>query len=92
MAACGFEVTVTDCFVWIFGVHDDLVPRLRAREQEAVAVFAHLCVMLKRLDAYWWMQGWAERLMQTSYRMLDHEHRLWLQWPADEIGWIPPSA
>ncbi|KAL8403149.1 hypothetical protein RB594_008420 [Gaeumannomyces avenae] len=91
MAACGFDIDVADCFVWVYRVHDDLMPRLRAREQEAVAIFAHFCVMLKRLDAYWWMQGWADRLMQTSYRILDHEHRLWLQWPAGEIGWIPPT-
>jgi len=82
---------VTDCFAWVYAVLDDFLPLLRAREPEAVAVFAHFCVLLKPLDAYWWMQGWADLVMHKAYQLLDQEHRLWLRWPAEEIGWVPPG-
>ncbi|KAI1850820.1 hypothetical protein JX265_013300 [Neoarthrinium moseri] len=80
---------LTDAFVWIFEVAEDLLPLLRVPTQEAVAVFAFFAVLLKRLEKHWYLRGWADHLIAKSYDLLDEEHRLWIQWPLEETGWIP---
>lgn len=79
---------LTDAFVWVFEVAEDLLPLLRERTQEAVAIFAFFTVLLKRLEKHWWLRGWADHLIAKSYNLLDEEHRLWIQWPLQEIGYV----
>ncbi|KAI0975222.1 hypothetical protein F4678DRAFT_419660 [Xylaria arbuscula] len=88
---CGRGQTyeVTDIFVWVFQVGDDFVPLLRVPTQSAVAILAFFCVLLRGLKSQWWLNGWADYLMAKSYALLDREHRLWIQWPMEEIGYIP---
>lgn len=84
----GGRCDMTDAFVWIFEVADDLLPLLREPTQEAVAIFAFFTVLLKRLERHWWLRGWADHLIAKSYNLLDEEHRLWVQWPLQEIGYV----
>lgn len=86
-------VDITDAFVWQFLVAEDFLPLLREPpEQEAVAIFAHFFILLKRLDSHWWLQGWADDLVSRAWHVLDQDHRLWIQWPIEELGWVPPST
>lgn len=78
---------LTDAFVWVFEVSEDLLPLLKEPTQEAVAIVAFFTVLLKRLEKHWWLRGWADHLIAKSYNMLDEEHRLWIQWPLQEIGY-----
>ncbi|KAH9887513.1 hypothetical protein F4778DRAFT_756960 [Xylariomycetidae sp. FL2044] len=80
---------LTDAFVWIHMVVVDFIPLLRDPLQEAVAIFAFWCVLLKRLENQWWLHGWANHLIAKSFNLLDEEHRLWIRWPIEEIGWVP---
>ena len=82
---------VSDAFVWRFLVAEDFLPLVRRHEQEAVAVFAHFAILLKRLESQWWLQGWGVHLVSRAWRVLDAEHRLWIQWPVEEVGWVPPN-
>ncbi|KAK6858738.1 hypothetical protein PG995_005302 [Apiospora arundinis] len=89
LANCGSDETndLTDAFVWIYAVIDDLVPLLRVPTQEAVAIFAFFSVFFKRLGTQWYIEGWADHLISKAYSLLDEEHRLWIQWPLEEMGW-----
>jgi hypothetical protein len=79
---------VLDAMVWLWMVSDSLVPLLRGTPtQEAVAIFAHFCVLLKHHDSHWWLQGWGDHLMSRALEILDEEHRGWLEWPIKEMGW-----
>lgn len=78
---------LTDAFVWVFEVAEDLLPLLKEPTQEAVAIVAFFTVLLKRLEKHWWLRGWADHLIAKSYNLLDEEHRLWIQWPLQEIGY-----
>lgn len=84
----GGQCDLTDAFVWVFEVAEDLLPLLREQAQEAVAIFAFFTVLLKRLEKHWWLRGWADHLIAKSYNLLDEEHRLWIQWPLQEIGYV----
>ena len=85
---------VLDAMLWLWEVSDSLVPLLKADPapaQEAVAIFAHFCVLLKHHESHWWLQGWADHLVARAHDLLDAEHRAWIEWPMREIGWAPPS-
>jgi hypothetical protein len=92
LALAGMQYEMIDAFIWLFVVAEDLVPLLRAPKQEAVAIFAFFCVLLKKLDGQWWMQGWGRQLIAHAYDLLDEEGRLWIHWAVQEMGWVPPSA
>jgi hypothetical protein len=81
---------LTDAMVWVFEMAQDLLPLLRVPTQEAVAIFAFFAVLLKRVENQWWLYGWADHLIGKSYSLLDEEHRLWIQWPLEELGYVPP--
>ena len=78
-----------DVFIWVFELDHRFLELLRQRTQESLCIFSYFCVNLRRLDSCWWMEGWATHLIAKIYHLLDEEHRLWIRWPIEEIGWIP---
>jgi hypothetical protein len=83
-------VDITDAFVWRFLHSEAFVPLLRAQKQEAVAILAHFCILLGKMESQWWLQGWGTHLLSRAWEILDQDHRLWIQWPIEELGWVPP--
>ncbi|RDW60828.1 hypothetical protein BP6252_12211 [Coleophoma cylindrospora] len=81
----------TDSFVWLYRLSDHFLKLLGEKKQESLAILAYFCVLLKRHDAVWWVHGWSEHLISQIHQRLDEEHRLWINWPIREIGWLPPS-
>ena len=84
------EINSTDALIWLFTVSDSYLDLLSKRTPEALVVFAYYCTVLKGLEWAWWMTGWSFNLMARTYTLLDHTHRVWLQWPIEQIGWLPP--
>lgn len=84
------SLDLMDAFVWQFVLADSFVPLLANPTQEAAAIFAHFCVILKRFDEHWWLQGWGTVLIARVWEILDSVHRPWIQWVVEEMGWIPP--
>ncbi|KAI1465205.1 uncharacterized protein F4812DRAFT_452586 [Daldinia caldariorum] len=83
------EQRVTAASVWLFKAREDFVKLLKERDNEALCVLAFFCVLLKRLDYTWWMEGWGVHLISRIYSVLDEGYRLWIRWPIEEIGWVP---
>jgi hypothetical protein len=80
----------TDVFIFLFRVSEDYLVLLEDRTQESLAIFAYFAVLAKRLEGNWWCEGWSDYLMSKIYTLLDDEHKLWIRWPMEETGWIPP--
>lgn len=78
-------------FVWLYRVSDEFVICLQRRDPIALVILAHFCVLLNDLSHIWCMKGWVEHLLSEIHRSLDEEHRMWMNWPMEEIGWIPGS-
>lgn len=76
-------------FIWLYKVNNGFLELATAHCQEAIAIFAYFCVLLKLMDTRWWMQGSGVHLLGQVWDLLDEEHRLWIRWPIEEIGWIP---
>jgi hypothetical protein len=81
-----------ELFAWLFGISDEYLLLLREHTQESVVIFAHACVLLNQMDHHWWVEGLSTHLISNIYYLLDEEHRLWIRWPMEEIGWIPPHS
>jgi hypothetical protein len=58
--------------------------------QEAVVIFAHCLLALRKLESQWYVEGWVDHLMSKTWALLDDEHRHWVVWATEEMGWIPP--
>jgi hypothetical protein len=77
-----------DVHIWLFRILDDYLSLLNERRQEALAIFAFFCVVLKRFDNPWYMNGWSTHILSRLFYLLDEQHRLWIQWPIEEIGLV----
>ncbi|KAI1102937.1 hypothetical protein F4804DRAFT_311589 [Jackrogersella minutella] len=80
---------VRGVFMWLFKARDGFTSLLKEHDNEALSVLAFFCVLLKRLDHNWWIEGWGVHLVARIYAVLDDGYRLWIQWPIEEIGWVP---
>lgn len=86
------DLDIMDAFVWHFVTADSFMPLLKQMKQEAVAIFAHSLIILNAFEGHRWLHGWDTFLMSRIWDILDEEHRLWIQWPIEEIGWVPPPT
>ncbi|KFY06500.1 hypothetical protein V492_08002 [Pseudogymnoascus sp. VKM F-4246] len=77
-----------DVFLWLFEISDEYLNLLKERRQESLAIFAFYCVILKRFDPCWYINGWGDHLLARIYQLLDEQHRLWIRWPIEETGMI----
>lgn len=77
---------VSDAFVWVFETPEAYFALLREQDQAALCIFAFFCVGLDRLSGNWWADGWSIHLMNQIFRLVDDEHRWWIQWPIDQVG------
>lgn len=76
-------------FQWLFEIDDAYLELLRKNDNGALCVLAFYAVLIKDLERYWWIDGWAVHLIQGIYVLLDGEHRLWIRWAIEDIGWVP---
>lgn len=81
---------LADAFVWHAAMAESFMPLLQQGKQEAVAIFAHSLMIFTTVNGSRWMNGWDTCLLARAWDVLDPVHRLWIQWPIEEIGWMPP--
>lgn len=79
----------SDILIWLLSVSDDFLTLLKKRKPPALVVFAYFCVIMRRLEWAWWMEGWSVHLVSAIYDTMDETHRNWMQWPMEQIGWVP---
>ncbi|KAI0205092.1 hypothetical protein F4808DRAFT_273009 [Astrocystis sublimbata] len=83
------EERMRSALLWMVKVPDPFIELLKSQNSEALCVLAFFCVLLRRLEHLWWIEGWAFHLIERIYTMLDERYRLWIRWPLEEIGWAP---
>lgn len=82
---------VTDIIIWVFSTTDEYLALLKARDNTALVILAHFCVLMRGLECHWWMEGRSGHILGSIWRLVDEEHRLLMRWPMEEIGWLPPA-
>jgi hypothetical protein len=77
--------------VWPCSVSNAFINLLSEREPWSLVVLAYFCVLLKKAEGFWWMEGWPVHVLGHIYQLLDPLYRLNIRWPMECIGWVPPS-
>ncbi|GFF52972.1 hypothetical protein IFM61606_06487 [Aspergillus udagawae] len=78
-----------DVFVWLLRVSEEFLTLLREQQHVALVIFGYFCPLLRRLEWMWWLEGWSVHLLSRIHGLLDQEHRTWIQWPMEQLGWRP---
>jgi len=78
----------TSVYGWLYRLGNEYIQYLQRKEQIALVVYGYFALLLKELEVYWFMEGWAEHIIVGIDQFLDEEHRAWLQWPKEQLGLI----
>lgn len=73
-------------YIWFTLISDAFMQFLSERRAEALVLLAYECVILKRLEPCWFLDGIADRMMRTVMENLLPEWRFWVEWPLQEMG------
>lgn len=76
-------------FSWLCNISDTFIGLVAVGNSEALCVLSFYCVLLRRLESFWWIEGWGLHLIECIFRRLPERYRLWVRWPIREIGWVP---
>lgn len=58
---------------------------LRRRVPQALVMLAYYCVLLDQLDARWWVNGRASRVVRNVVEAVDERWRSWIDWPVQAV-------
>lgn len=94
-----FVVTSTNTIIepqaaslcWPIVIPDAFIDMVQAHNPYALVLLAHYCILLKRNDSRWWIEGKAEELLHKIRILLDREAGAerwedWILWPVAEVG------
>ncbi len=84
---------------WPITISDAYLGMVQARNPYALVILAHYCILLKREEGRWWIEGKAEELLQRITGALERQDTIpginggrpsswldWIQWPLGEVG------
>ncbi|KUJ12372.1 uncharacterized protein LY89DRAFT_536641, partial [Mollisia scopiformis] len=66
---------------WPIRVRDSYIAMVSQQKPEALVVLAHYCLLLNKIDHFWFMAGMSRCLLQTVHRTLGAEWESWIAWP-----------
>lgn len=72
---------------WVGNAPEEYMRLLNLKEPWALVVLAHFCILVKRLETVWFMEGNASRLLSLIVLYLDPHWRYLIAWPCQEIGY-----
>ncbi|KAF2800355.1 hypothetical protein K505DRAFT_228934 [Melanomma pulvis-pyrius CBS 109.77] len=78
--------------IWLYRCSNDFTTLLRQHNPVALTIFAYSCVALNDLSANWVMGGWVPHILTGVHERLPLAYHPWIQWPIQQIGWIPPTS
>ncbi|KAF7590875.1 hypothetical protein BBP40_002289 [Aspergillus hancockii] len=84
-------VETTVVLSWLLEVSNEYIEFLRRKSPLALIIYAYFCVLVKKMEWMWWVEGLSHQFMGEIYGALDEVYRTRLQWPMSEIGWSPDS-
>jgi hypothetical protein len=72
-------------FVWPAGSSKGFSALLSLKRPEALAVFAHYCVLLHRVGDLWWARGLSRNWISKIERSLQEPWKFWVRWPMEQM-------
>lgn len=79
-------------FRWLYTLPEIFASDLQQREPIALLLFSPFVVLLKELEAYWFVRGWPEHIVSGIYQYLNVEQCDSIRWQMEQVGWNPPDG
>ena len=76
----------TAAHMWPGSLNQDFVELIYGRDERALVILAHYCVLLKKVDHVWYLRGLGRGLLESIWEVLGDEWRPWVGW-AREWEW-----
>jgi hypothetical protein len=76
-------------FGWLYTLPDMFLSDMKQQKQLALTFFSFFVVLLKDVDAAWFIRGWPEHIMHRILHGLDAYHRQFAAWRGD-LAQFPP--
>ncbi|KAL3419875.1 C6 zinc finger domain-containing protein [Phlyctema vagabunda] len=76
-----------DVFAWVFRVPEEYILLLKEQTPQSLAILAYFAVLIKTLEDQWWLDGLSSHLISRISFLCGDEHREWIAWPLQFIGW-----
>lgn len=73
-------------FGWLYKLPDVFLSDIQQHKQLALTFFSFFVVLMKDVDAAWFIRGWPEHIMQRILHGLDPYHRRFAAWPMGELS------
>ena len=71
--------------IWAESVPNTYLEALRELRPGALVILAHWCIMLKRADLSWYLQGSAKNILAAIHDALNEEWRAQIAWPLQVV-------
>lgn len=72
-------------FSWPVQVPDAYVEMVKQRKPEALVLLAHYCLLLNRVNNFWWIQGMSRHLLENIHQNIGVEWEVWIGWPLQDL-------
>lgn len=76
--------TKTSVHMWPGSVNQDFVELIYEKDERALVIVAHYCVLLKKMDHIWYLTGLGQGLLENIWQELSEEWRPWIQWAFEQ--------
>ncbi|KAF2011579.1 hypothetical protein BU24DRAFT_284402 [Aaosphaeria arxii CBS 175.79] len=86
----GDEARIRGFYTFLFEISDEYLTLLKNLDSDSLCIFAFFSVLIQDFEKYWWAKGWGKHLIKRIYFLLDEEYRIYIRWPIEQIGWVPP--
>jgi hypothetical protein len=82
MNALGNRVTTWDAMrIWPMRKSLEYIELLRVWHPGALILLAHFCLILEKLDGYWYFKGRSQKVLSTVAKRLDRRWHRYIEWP-----------
>ncbi|XRM37207.1 hypothetical protein ABZX51_000693 [Aspergillus tubingensis] len=86
----GWRLETSDVFKWLLRVPHDFLVFLKEYRPLSMVILGYFCVLLHQLEWIWCMKGCGTHILSQIYNQLrEPVYRAWLQWPMEQIGFLP---
>ncbi|KAK7409236.1 hypothetical protein QQX98_008612 [Neonectria punicea] len=76
---------IQDVMGWLYRMDTEFIAQLETGKPIPLILLAYFAVLLKSLESFWFMEGWAKHLLREVNELLGPQHKRWLAWPTSQI-------
>ncbi|KAF4453374.1 sterol uptake control 2 [Fusarium albosuccineum] len=73
-------------FGWLYRLSETFISCLKRKEPQALLILAYWVPLLGTVEESWFLDGWADHLLDSIQNMLSDEMHSWLEWPKSVVS------